>query len=316
MRVLLCGTSEFAVPTLQRLVMSGQYELLCVTQPDRPQGRGRLKRPSPVKVEALARQVPVEEPEELGASLARFRAFQPDVGLAIAYGRLLPAQMLGLPPRGCFGLHPSLLPKYRGASPIAWALLNGERTTGVTVFRLTERMDAGEIALQQSMAIESSDTTERLSERLADTGATLVLEALEQLQRQTLRVQPQREADASYAPKLTKADGRIEWDAPAAAIERLVRAMTPWPTAYTSWRQQQLTIWSARVESRPDQAAQRPGQIIAVSAEGIVVAAGEGALAIRELQVAGRRRMRVQEFLAGHDLRAGEVLGVAKWPSG
>lgn len=267
--------------------------------------------PSPVKAAATRLGLPVEEPEDLGARLADMQSRHPDLGVVIAYGRLIPASSLRTPRHGMLGVHPSLLPNYRGASPMVWAVLNGESETGVTIFRLNERLDAGDILLQRTAAIEPRETAEHLSERLAQLGAGLLVDAIQQLERGTAVFKPQDERQASDAPKLTKAQGRIDWQHDAAAIDRRIRAMKPWPGAHTDWRGESVKIWTAEVGAQPVPAGAPPGEIVAVSPEGLVVATGQGTLVIHEWQLAGRRHMTMQDFLAGHALKPGERLGSA-----
>ncbi len=310
MRVLFLGTSPFAIPMLERLVVGGHQVLCCVTQPDRPQGRGLTVLPSPVKETAKRLGIPVEEPRNLHHVVERFQQLTPQVGVVIAYGRLIPPPLLLLPRYGMLGVHPSLLPKYRGASPVAWAILNGDQTTGVSVFRLNERLDAGEIACQQSVAIQPRDTTEQLSARLAMLGADLLLATLQNLEQDQASFHPQDERQASVAPKLTKAHGRIDWHAHAVAIDRLVRAAAPWPGAYTDWRGQLLKLWVTSYDHTPHARSGRAGEVVSIAAEGIAIATGAGTLIIHELQLAGRRRMTAKEFVAGHPIQVGEILGV------
>jgi len=313
MRILFFGTSAFAVPSLERLVASGREVVRCVTQPDRPQGRGLKPQPSPVKHAAARLGVPVEEPERLEPWLPHARELQPDLGVVIAYGRLIPKGLLTLPRHAILGVHPSLLPKYRGASPVVWAMLQGERTTGVTIFRLNERLDAGEILLQRQVEVEPRETAVQLSERLAAIGAETLVEAVARLEQGTARFEPQDDRVATAAPKLAKTDGRIDWAAPAASIDRLVRAAAPWPGAYTAWRGRSVKVVEAEAEtSRPHDAgpnAARPGQVLSVEKDGLVVAAGDGRVVIRRVQLAGRRPMGVREFTAGHHVEVGERLG-------
>ncbi len=311
MRILFFGTSVFAVPSLERLVAEGYPPLVCMTTPERPQGRGLKSLPSPIKRAALQHGLPVEEPVDLRAVAATYRDTPPDVGVVISYGRLIPKELLGCSRQGMLGLHPSLLPKYRGANPIAWPILEGATTTGVTIFRLNDRMDAGEIACQEAIAIEPRDTTDTLSQRLAQQGAGLLVEALRRLERGTLALHPQDEQVATTTEKFTKAQGRIDWRASAVAIDRLVRAATPWPGASTTWHHVVLKIWHAIPGPRATGSTAHPGDVVAVSAEGVQVATGDGTLLIRELQPAGKRRMAAAEFLAGHRLGAGERLGDA-----
>ena len=233
MRIVFFGTAAFAIPSLEGLVAAGHQVLLCVTQPDRPQGRGRQVQPSPLKSAALSLGQSVEQPEDLRAARSTIRDLRPDLGAVISYGKLIPSELLGLPDRGMLGVQPSLLPKYRGASPVAWAILNGEETTGVTVFRLNDRLDAGEIALQRTVTIEPRQTSESLMECLATVGAELLVEAIAQLEAGTSTFRPQDERAATFAPKLTKAQGQVNWNNDAASIDRLVRGTMPWPGAST-----------------------------------------------------------------------------------
>jgi methionyl-tRNA formyltransferase len=230
--------------------------------------------------------------------------------VAVAYGQLIPGGLLRLPRHGMLGVHPSLLPKYRGAAPVAWAILNGETVTGVTIFQLTERLDAGAIMSRQVTPIDPGETAERLTQRLAQVGAEELLRALKALADGRARVEPQEESQASLAPKLTKAQGTIAWERPAEAIERLVRATQPWPGASTTWQGHSFKIFAASVNTTGVPTETAPGTVLDVSSEAIRVATGQGALAIREVQMAGKRRMSVKEFLAGHRIQVGDILGV------
>jgi len=293
---------------LERLVNSHHVVPLCVTQPDRRQGRGLQPEPSPVKHAAIRLGVPVAQPERLHG--APFAGLHVDAGVVVAYGRLIPRELLRNPAHGMLGVHPSLLPRYRGAAPVAWALLNGETTTGVTIFRLNERMDAGDVVSEQPVAIEPGEDAQTLSHRLSHLGAQELLRILDAVAEGRATFVPQDESRATLAPKLTKANGRINWDQPAATLERLVRAMIPWPGATTSWRGRSLKIWNASLEETPalPQTTQ-PGAILRISSEALAVAAGRGVLKVTELQPSGRRRMGIQAFLAGYQLKVGERLG-------
>lgn len=312
--MLFFGTDEFAIPSLERLAEGRHAILACVTQPDRPQGRGLKRLPSPVKVAAQRLRVPVEEPEDIRRALPHWQQLRLDAGIVIAYGRLIPPELLTLPAHGMLGVHPSLLPKYRGASPIAWSLLQGDATTGVTVFRLSERLDAGDIARQREVDVAPAEDAVTLSNRLARLGAELLAQTVEELERGTAVFHPQDERLASDAPKLRKAQGHIDWRQSACAIDRLVRAMTPWPGAFTHWHGSLLKLWATscrdqdRTATTPAPPQAGPGTIKAADARGIVVATGQGDLIIHELHVAGKRRMSAQEFLAGHAIHVGERL--------
>ena len=306
MRVVFFGTSAFAVPSLEQLAERGHELVMCVTQPDRPRGRGLVSAPSPVKEAALRLHVPLAQPERPQAKL--FESLHPEIGVVAAYGQLIRKDLLELPPQGMLGVHPSLLPKYRGAAPVAWALLNGETTTGVTIFRLNERLDAGDMVVQQSVAIQPDEDTQALTVRLARLGAEALAAALEALARGSAWCEPQDESRASVAPKLSKAQGRIDWRAPAERIERLVRATIPWPGAFTEWRGGSLKILRARCGSS-NASGTVPGAVIRISEDALTVAAGEGTVEVAEVQPAGRRRMSVKEFLAGHHVDVGDRFG-------
>ena len=308
MRVIFFGTSEFAVPSLERLAGSAHAVVMCVTQPDRPQGRGLRREPSPVKRAAQQLSLPLSQPERLRADL--FAALRPEVGVVVAYGQLIRRDLLDLPAHGMLGVHPSLLPKYRGAAPIAWALLDGERASGVTIFRLNERLDAGDIVGQAPVPIEPGERSDALGRRLAERGAAALLQALEGIGAGRATFTPQDEAQASMAPKLTKAQGRIDWQAPAEAIERLVRATTPWPGAATTWQGTPLKIVSATVGA-PSSRPAAPGTVVEVSSDRFAVAAGTGTVVVTEVRLSGRRAMTADAFLAGHPMSAGEQLGDA-----
>lgn len=307
MRVIFLGTADFAVPSLERLLADRHAVVRCITQPDRPQGRGLRRAPSPVKRAAIRLSVPLAQPDRVSRHV--LASLQPDVGVVVAYGQLLPEDVLTLPPYGMVGVHPSLLPQYRGAAPVAWALLNGEMTTGVTIFRLNERLDAGEIIGQRAIPIESGEEAEHLSERLAHLGAQALSETLETMAAGRARFTPQNEARASFAPKLTKAQGCIEWGASAKTIERLVRATAPWPGAMTSWQGKSLKICKVSLGEALGAGNQGPGTVVRVDQDALTVATGRGTLVIRDIQPAGRRRMSVREFLAGHPMHVGERFG-------
>lgn len=306
MRVLFFGTSAFAVPSLEALVAARHAVAVCVTQPDRPQGRGLGVEPSPVKQAAERLGVPLVQPERVRAE--QFAALLADVGVVAAYGQLIPADLLKLPAHGMLGVHPSLLPRYRGAAPVAWAILSGETRTGVTIFRLNARLDAGEMIEQQEVAVDPQDTTETLTVRLAGIGAQALLRALDAIASGRATFTPQDEAQATLAPKFTKVQGRIDWGAPAVVIERLIRGTAPWPGAFTSWGGAPLKILAASVCSA-ERASVGAGTIVEVGPEMVRVATGQGLLELKEVQPAGRRRMQMHEFLAGRPVRVGERFG-------
>jgi len=306
MHVIFFGTSAFAVPSLTTLIEQGHDVAWCITQPDRPSGRGLIQEPSPVKHEALRLRLPLVQPERLEAGLIE-QLSSADIGVVAAYGQIIPRELLTVMRHGMLGVHPSFLPAYRGAAPVAWAILNGETATGMTIFRLNDRLDAGDLLVAKRVPIEPQETTETLTDRLAHLGAEALVEALEQIAAGHATFTPQDESKATFAPKLTKAQGRIDWAQPAEAIARLVRAAIPWPGATTQWQGRSLEICAANALNEPSRAG--PGVVVRVTGDAVAVATGKGCLAVTEIQLAGRRRMRVREFLAGHPMRVGERLG-------
>ena len=307
MRVAFFGTSEFAVPSLERLAGSAHEVVLCVTQPDRPQGRGLKLGASPVKQAAQRLGIPVAQLERLTVGALEGRPA--DVGALASYGQIVKPDVLERFPHGMLGIHPSLLPKYRGAAPVAWALLNGETRTGLTIFKMNERLDAGDMLLQEPVEIGVEEDAAALTARLAALGAEALLRTLDQVASGRAAFRPQDEAQASYAPKLTKAQGRIDWSQPAAVVVRQVRALTPWPGAATSWRGEPLKVWRAAPGMSPAGGNAAPGTVTGVEAERLTVAAGTGHVELLEVQPAGRRKQTVREFLAGHNVQVGDQLG-------
>ena len=308
MRLVFFGTPDFAVPSLRALLASRHAVVGVVCQPDRPAGRGQHLAVPPVKRVAAEAGVPVLQPEKVRTVefLDALRAWMPELIVVAAYGRILPAAILDLPPHGCVNVHASLLPKYRGAAPIQWAILRGEPATGITIMQMVEEMDAGGILLQRDTAIGPAETGGELQTRLAQLGADLLLEALDRLEGGTLRPTPQDEAAATFAPMIHKEDGRIDWSRPAVEIARAVRAFNPWPSAFTTLGGKVLKIHSAHaVEGR---ATPIPGTVLAV-ADGLAVATGKGRLVVGELQVEGRKRLLVRDFVRGGQVTPGVVLG-------
>jgi methionyl-tRNA formyltransferase len=309
LRTIFLGTPEFAIPSLRAL--RDNVELVAVvTQPDRPQGRGRKVAPPPVAQVARELGVPVLQPVKLRdpAVVETLRALHPDVIVTVAYGKIIPPQILALPPLGCINVHPSLLPKYRGASPIQAALANGERETGVTIMYQSETLDAGDIILQRRVPIAPDDTAQTLEARLAEEGAHALVEALMLIGDGKAPRRPQDESQATYAGKLTKESGRIDWTHPATALVNFIRAMDPWPSAYTWHRGKLLKI--CRGKALEGASADQPGVVTeARRGEGFVVATGQGSLLVTEVQPEGRRRMTADEYVRGAHLQVGERLG-------
>jgi methionyl-tRNA formyltransferase len=309
-KVVFMGTPSFAVPSLRALHEAKHEIPLVVTQPDRPAGRGRSVRASAVKEFALAHEMPIEQPQRLRdpAFTALLRAVGMDVIAVSAYGKILPRELLDLPPLGAVNVHGSILPKYRGAAPIQRAILAGEPTSGITILQMNERMDAGDILLQEEIPVRPDDTAATLGARLAELGADLLLSALDGLSRGTLAPRPQDDAQATLAPMVRREEGAVQWSRSAVEIERAVRAFSPWPSAYTRHRGKLLKIRRAAVVPAPaDDAA--PGAVVRAAAGEIDVATGSGRLRLLEVQLEGKRRLSAGEFLAGHSIREGDRLG-------
>lgn len=304
MRVIFFGTSTFAVPSLEAVLTGGHSVAMCVTQPDRPRGRGLRPGPSPVKEAAERLQVPLSQPARPVAG--PLRPLEAQVGVVVAYGNLIPREILMLPAYDCLGVHPSLLPKYRGAAPIAWAILNGETETGVSIFRLNERLDAGDVLLQRRVSVAPNEETDVLAARLASLGADALVVALTAIQEGTATFTAQDDTAASLAPKLTKAQGRIDWTQSAEQIERQVRATIPWPGATTSWHGASLKVWGARIGAAAREGA-APGTVLVATAECLEVACGTGSLSMLDVQPADKRRMSIAAFLAGHKVQGGDT---------
>jgi methionyl-tRNA formyltransferase len=308
MRIVFMGTPEFAVPSLDALLKSGHQVAGVVTQPDRPKGRGQTVAASPIKQIALREKLPLLQPAKMKdpAFLDALRSWQPDLIAVTAFGRILTPTILAIPPRGCVNVHASLLPRYRGAGPIQWAIIQGERETGITTMLMDEGMDTGPMLLQKPCAIAPDDTAGTLSAKLAEMGGALLVDTLHGLQDGTIKPRPQDHAQASLAPLLKKEDGLIDWTLTAVAIANRIRGMTPWPGAYTYVKDDRLTIWKGAVLDGPMETA--PGTLVKVAKDAILVSTGSGLLAVTELQPANSRRMTVAQYLAGHPLTAGLLL--------
>ena len=304
------GTPEFAVPSLDALLHSPDDVVGVVTQPDRPKGRGQELALSPVKLVAQRAQIPILQPLKMKdpAFLAALQAWRPDLIAVAAFGRILPKMILDLPPKGCVNVHASLLPKYRGAGPIQWAVINGERETGITTMLMDEGMDTGAILLQEPVPIAADDTAGSLSVKLAAVGGRLLLETLRRLKEGRLTPCPQDSSQASMAPMLKKEDGLLDWSLPAAAIVNRVRGLSPWPGAYTYLGADRWIVWNAQALDRSAPAV-LPGTIVEAAKEGVSVATGSGALRVTEVQPANSRRMSVAQYLAGHALEPGLRFG-------
>ncbi len=311
MRILFMGSPEIAVPSLKALLESGEKVVGVVTQPDKPAGRGREVTPPPVALFAREKKLPLLQPVTLKNNpdfLKTLRELAPDLIVVVAYGKILPRELLDLPPRKCLNVHFSLLPKYRGAAPVQWALINDEEETGVTTFLIGEKVDAGPIFLQKKVLINSEDTTEILGQRLALVGAEILAETVQGIKENRLDPIPQNDRLATMAPLLKKEDGKIDWGRKATTIANQVRGMNPWPGTFT--HRQGLLLKVFHAEAAPGRRGAQPGEVLVTEDEGIEVACGHGALRIRELQIEGGRRMSATDFLKGHAIKPGERLGV------
>ncbi|MBV9760602.1 MAG: methionyl-tRNA formyltransferase [Acidobacteriaceae bacterium] len=303
MRVVFLGTPEFAVPSLRGL--AARHEVAAVfTQPDRPKGRGNQLAESFVKVAAKELAIPVYQPERIRRpeAVEQLRELAAEIMVVVGYGQIIPQSIIDLPRRGILNVHASLLPKYRGAAPIQWAIANGETETGVTIMQIDAGLDTGDMLLKASMAIGPDETAPELSARLALSGAELLLEAMRHIEDGTVRREKQDDGEATLAPILKKEDGAIDWSKAARQIYDRLRGFTPWPGAYTMFRAQQLSVLRARVEKREMPAAQ-----IAVEKHRVFVGSGSGALELLEVQLAGKKRMPAEAFANGYRIE-GETL--------
>jgi methionyl-tRNA formyltransferase len=310
MRIVFMGTPTFAVPSFEALLRSDDEVIGVVTQPDRPKGRGQTLTASPVKQIALRERLPILQPVKMKdlAFLDTLRSWQPDLITVVAFGRILPPVILDLPPKRCINVHGSLLPKYRGAAPIQWAIIGGEQETGITTMLMDEGMDTGAILLQERLMIQEDETAGALSVRLADLGANLLVETLRRLKGGTLTPRHQDHTKATLAPILKKEDGLINWSLSGPEIANRVRGMTPWPGAYTYAGQDRWLIW--RATALDDHTGpEPPGTITSLRGDGLVVATGKGRLAILELQPANAKRRTAAQYAAGHRVTPGIQLG-------
>ncbi len=304
------GTPELARVSLEAL-LAGEFQIVgVVTRPDRPKGRDLKLTPSPVKELALRSNLPVLQPERARNEnfIEELGKLKPDLIVVAAFGQILPQSILDLPRFGCINVHTSLLPKYRGAAPIQWAILNDEYETGVTIMKMDAGMDTGAILTQEKIQIHESDNAQTLHDRLATMGAELLMRTIPDYVAAKIPPRPQPTEGISYAPKIKKQDGQIDWTQPARAIWNRVRGLVPWPGAYTHVPAEPtpylLKIW----EAEPIQQSGTPGQILIADKHGIVVACGQDALRIRQLQLEGGKRLNPQQFLTGHQLRSGQIL--------
>jgi len=308
-KIVFMGTPQFSVPGLQALHQNGHQIAMVVTQPDRPQGRGRRITPSPVKQAALDLGYPFIQPASIKTPefADQIKSCNPDFQVVIAYGKILPESVLALPRIGTINIHASLLPKLRGAAPIQWAVINGETETGVCSMLMDKGMDTGDVLLTAKEPIEPDDTAGTLHDRLAVRGAQVLIDTLQAFADDTIQPVPQNHDLATYAPMLTKDDGLINWNKSAKSLENFIRGVSPWPGAYTFWQGKRLKIFSSTPVTTD--ISHPPGTVVEGFPDELRVATGEGALLIREIQGASGKRLTIKEFLRGHPIQPGTILG-------
>ncbi len=308
MRVIFMGTPDFAVGTLEAVVKAGHEVVLAVTQPDKPKGRGNTMQFPPVKEKALEYGIEVYQPKRVREPecVAYLKKYEPDIIIVVAFGQILSTEILEMPKYGCVNVHASLLPKYRGAAPIQWAVINGEKISGVTTMRMNEGIDTGDIIEQAELALAPDETGGSLFDRLAEVGAELCVHTLTEIEAGRAVYTKQEEAEATHVGMIKKQFGKIDWTKSAEEIERLIRGLNPWPSAYTSLNGKTLKIWKASVQPGGEPAD--AGKIVLVSKKEIGVQTGRDILILQELQLEGKKRMGADAFLRGFPLACGTVL--------
>ena len=309
MKVIFMGTPEFSVGTLEALIEAGHEIVLAVTQPDKPKGIGKEMQFPPVKECALSHGIPVFQPKKIREPecIEELKKYDADVCVVIAFGQILPKEILQMTPFGCINVHASLLPKYRGAAPIQWAVINGEEVSGVTTMQMDEGLDTGDMLEKTEIVLDAKETGGSLHDKLAAAGACLCVSTLEKLANHELTPEKQGESTTEYARMLDKKLGRIDWNRPACEIERLIRGLNPWPSAYTDWEGKTMKIWEADVVH--EDSDKKPGTVVEVTKNGFAVQTGKGLLQVKSLQIPGKKRMEADAFLRGYPLSAGMLLG-------
>ena len=294
MKVIFMGTPDFSVGTLEALIEAGHEVALVVTQPDKPKGRGGKMQYTPVKEVAVAHNIPVYQPKRIREPecIEELRKYNADIMVVIAFGQILPKEILEMTPYGCVNVHASLLPSYRGAAPIQWAVINGEKVSGVTTMQMNEGLDTGDMLLKVEIPLDEKETGGSLHDKLAEAGARLCVETLDALKAGTVTPEKQGDSPTAYAKMLDKHMGKIDWKMSAKEIERLIRGLNPWPSAYTRWNEN-------------DKAA---GTVVEVAKDGFFVQTGDGLLKITALQIPGKKRMDAAAFLRGYQMETGTVL--------
>ncbi len=311
MKIVFMGTPDYAAVALEALIAAGHEITAVVTQPDKPKGRSKELLPSPVKVCAKNHGIPVLQPRRIKRpeAMEELRRFPADVYVVAAFGQILSQEILDIPPLGSVNIHASLLPKYRGASPIQHVIIDGEERTGITIMQMDAGIDTGDILYQKEISIAPEDNYETLHDKLATLGGQAITEALTLLEQGKLKAVKQDESLSCYAPLIGKDMGKIDFSQDAETIHRLIRGMTPWPSAFTSYKGRQLKIWRAVPSVAENSYGPAPGEILSIEKDYVTVAAGKGALRIYELQLEGKKRMTAHDFLLGVKMQPGEVLG-------
>lgn len=307
MRIIFMGTPDFSVGTLEALVEAGHEVCLVVTQPDKPKGRGKEMQYTPVKEAALKHGIEVYQPRRIREAecVEKLRQYNADIMVVIAFGQIIPKEILEMVPYGCVNVHASLLPKYRGAAPIQWSIIDGEAVTGVTTMQMDEGLDTGDMLLKTEVPITAEETGESLHDKLAEAGAALCVETLAKLQEGSIVPEKQGESPTAYARMLDKKLGNIDWMKSAVEIERLVRGLNSWPSAYTYWDKKVVKIWKASVTD--ENSNEKAGTVVKVEKDGFYVQTGNGLLKVVELQIPGKKRMDAGAFLRGYTIEPGEV---------
>lgn len=308
MKIIFMGTPDFSVPILEALLQAGHNVVLAVTQPDQPKGRGKAVQFSAVKTAAAAHQIPVYQPKRIREPecVSYLKTFEADIMVVAAFGQILSEDILTMPRYGCVNVHASLLPKYRGASPIQWAVLNGDKISGVTTMQMDAGIDTGDILEKTEIVLDKDETGGSLFDKLSDAGAKLCVQTIAHIQDGTVTRTKQEEAQATHVGMITKQMGKVDWTKSAAEIERQIRGLDPWPGTYTSLHGKTLKLWKAAVLEGG--ASAQAGQIVYADKQQLVIQTGEGRLSLLEVQLEGKKRMRIDAFLRGHQIEPGQQL--------
>lgn len=309
MKLVYMGTPDFAVPTLETLIQSKHEVVAVVTQPDKPKGRGKEVQFTPVKEVALKHNIPVYQPVKVRDSefISFLKELNPDAIIVAAFGQILPKEIIDMPPYGCINVHASLLPKYRGAAPIQWCVIDGEKETGITAMHMDVGLDTGDMLKKVIIPIDEKETGSSLHDKLSVLGGPLIIETLEGLENGTIVPEKQDNEKSCYAKMLTKTMGVIDWSLSAVVIERLIRGLNSWPSAFTFYKGKTLKIWSADVLPHKSGA---PGEILEQTNSSLLVATGDGVLSLKEVQLEGKKRMDIETFLRGNTMETGTILGM------